>query len=236
MANSVTLLQLRTGARLLANERPSGSAVFITDTELTTIANSRCREFYDYLLAMHGDERFEAETNPTPSATVSGTATYALPTTTYRLLSVHLRWAANRNEPVHKLTNVDDRERLYDDATWSEDAPKAYRLRGTLLEFFPTPTTAVTVVLRHVPTFTDLSLDADAIDDINGWARLVMLGMAIDVRNINSEPASFLQEQFDRTLERVETLAGEREPNEPARIRDVNPEGTGSRWWWGPPS
>ena len=56
MAASVTLAQLRTDARLYADQRDAGSGptIFISDTELTRLVNLKVRELYDLLVEARG--------------------------------------------------------------------------------------------------------------------------------------------------------------------------------------
>lgn len=229
MARTVTLLQLRTDARLYADERPGGASTFITDTEANRLVNLALTELYDLLVEARGQEYYE--TVSTSTSTVAGTATISLPSDFYQLLGVHLQWATNDLEPVQDLEHIQDRHWLVNLGTWSKYAPKAYRLRGASLEFFPTPTSVVTVALRYIPAFTDLAADGSTFDGVNGWEKLVALRAAIEMRVIAGRSYADLDRLYERERERIQGLAADRAAQHPKRIRDVQPENIGSTTW-----
>ena len=89
MASSVTLLQLRTDARLYADQRPGSSTSFISDPELTRLVNIKGRELYDLLVEARGSTYYATEAT---IAIVGGTLRYDLPTNFYQFDSVTFEW------------------------------------------------------------------------------------------------------------------------------------------------
>jgi hypothetical protein len=87
-------------------------------------------------------------------------------------------------------------------------------------------------VVRHVPRATVLAALSESTPSINGWHKLCALQIAAEMRTIRGQSNSMLLQHYARELERIENVAAERALNEPARIRDVAPEGGGSRWGW----
>lgn len=229
MARTVTLSQLRDDARLYADERPGGTSTFITNTEATRLVNLALCELYDLLVEARGHEYYE--TVDTSISTAAGTATISLPATFYQLLSVHLQWSSTDLEPVPALEHIQDRHWHTNLGTWAQHNPKAYRLRSTVLEFFPTPSSVVTVELRYVPAFTDLSADGDTFDGVNGWEKLVALRVACEMRAINQRPYGDLERMYERELERIRGLAADRAAQSPKTIRDVQPETVWGTGW-----
>jgi hypothetical protein len=223
LAKSVTLASVRTLARLYADERPGGaSGVFINDTEANSLVNLAIGELYDLLVSARGHEHYETE--DTSILTVAGTPNYQI--SYYQLLSVHLRWSATSLEEVKALNNIGDRHHFVNgNASWAEGSTKAFRLKGDILEFFPTPTAATQVVLRKIVPFTDLTNDNQTFDGVNGWDRLVALRVAIEMRTIAGQAHSFLASLYQQERERVEELAGQLAANHVAKIRDVDPDG-----------
>lgn len=219
---TVTLLQLRTDARLYADQRvASETNAFITATELTRLINLQIGELYDMLVAARGHEHYA--TSGTVSV-VAGTAGYNLPSDFYQLQAVNLEWASDDVEPVEPLNHQQDiwlhQNYSYSWQRWSR---KAYRLRGSQIVFYPTPTSAVTARLYYVPTFTDLSADADTFNGVNGWEKVVALGVAIEMLEIEeSGSGARLQAAFDRQLERIEGLAADRDASTELQVRDVS--------------
>jgi len=228
LARNTTLSQLRLDARLYADERPGSASSFISETECTRLVNLALTELYDMLVAARGHEYYE--TVDASISTVNGTATINLPSTLYQLLGVHLQWSATDLEPVPALEHIQDRHWLVNLSTWGQHSPKAYRLRGTVLEFFPTPKTATVVALRHIPAMTDLSADGDTFDGVNGWDKLVALRVAMEMRAINERPYGDLEKLYEREKDRIEGLAAERSAQAPKRIRDVQPESSSIGW------
>lgn len=83
MARTVTLLELRTWARQLADVEGDPN---ITDAELTALANRHLTEVYDALVDAGPPEYYASTATVT---TVSGTASYALPADFRTLVDVY---------------------------------------------------------------------------------------------------------------------------------------------------
>jgi hypothetical protein len=226
LAKVATLAEVRTKARLYADERPGGaSGVFITDSEANTLVNGALGEFYDLLVSARGHEHYETEDD---FLTTPGTANYAS-LSFYQLLSVHLRWSATSMEEVPALNNIADRHPFVNGAaSWAEGTRKAFRVKGNTIEFFPTPTAETEVIVRFIAPFTSLTGDNDTFDGMNGWDRLVALRVAIEMRTIAGQPATFLMGLYQQERERIEELASQLAANHVAKIRDVNPDGIGA--------
>ncbi len=212
--------------------RPDGASEFISDADANDLINSRAAEFWDRLVALRGESRFETVNTSLP--TVADTATITLPSDFLDLLSFDLAWGASRLEAVGKLENIADRYK-YNEIRFAEGAPKAFRIRGngtntTLLELFPTPTSAVNTVIRYIPSFTPLatnnSADSSTFDGFNGWDKAVALGVAVDMRVIAGLDAGEVSGLLQNELARIDLAAAERSANHPTRIRDVSPEGS----------
>lgn len=191
-------------------------------------------ELYDEMVSAYGQEYFESEDAST--STVSGTAVYATPARFYKLLSLHLRWPDGLLEEVDRLDNIGDRHRLTNWRQWSQWDVKAYRLRGSSLELFPTPTSAAVLVYRYIPEFARATADTGTAgqyyDIPNGWERLIALRVALDLYTIQKIPFGNLQSLYQQERDRVREMASDRALAAPARIRDVRPEGFDDRFWW----
>lgn len=151
MARTVTLLQLRTRARELSDTE---NDPFITDSELTALANRHIPEVYNALVAAGPPDYYAATTTLT---TVAAQIPYSLPSNFLALMDVF----------VHESTN--DRRPL---------PPMPHGARGR----FKAPTVAgTTITVEYVPTASVLALDADTFDGINGFEELVINLMARSV-------------------------------------------------------
>lgn len=222
MASTVTFLQLRTDARLFADQRlpPSGNP-FITETELKRLVNSKIRELYDQLVEARGSDYYATEDTVSIAA---GTSRYNLPNDFFQLASVTLEWAAQDFELVFPVGSVRERIRYQGqlgDEVWSRHSRKGYRLRASQIEFLPEPRTDVTCRLQYVPVFTDMSADGDTFDGINGWEKMVSIGVAIEMREIEKRPSPTLAGMYAEQLQRIETMKSERDAEAPKEIVDV---------------
>ncbi len=231
MAQTVTRAAIRNRARLFADARPGGDSEQVSDADANDLINARAAEFWDRLVALRGESHFETVNTSLP--TVANTATITLPTDFLDLLAFDLAWTSARLEAVGKLENIADRYK-YNEVSFAEGGPKAFRIRGngtntTLLELFPTPTSAVNTVIRYIPSFTPLSTtnsaDNTTFDGYNGWDKAIALGVAVDMRVILGLDASELSGMLTNELARIDLAASERSANHPTRVRDVHPEG-----------
>lgn len=99
MASTVTLLQLRTRARQLADVEGDPN---ITDVELTDLANRHVTEVYDALVDA-GPPEYYAST--TTIATIAGTKLYALPADFRTLLEVYAQESSIDVRLIHPVRN-----------------------------------------------------------------------------------------------------------------------------------
>ena len=237
MARTVTLLQLRTDARLYADQRPASETnAFVNKTELNRLVNQALTELYDLLVAARGQEYYLTETtwtlttdNQVPSDPRCGR--FNLPAGFYQLAHLVIEWATNDNEPVPPYDAIRARTSIVNIGTWSAWAPKGYRLRATQLEIVPKPTTATVMRMQYIPAFTDLVNDGDTFDGVNGWEKLVALKAAMELRAIEESGYSDLEKLYEREKRRIEDLAAERDAQSPSIVQDVSPEGGYRRGW-----
>lgn len=224
MAASVTLAQLRTDARLFADQRAAGAGptIFISDTELTRLVNLKIRELYDMLVEARGGDYYATEV---VIPLVPGTSRYPLPADFYQLLSVTIEWAPQRFELMWPVGTMRQRVPLQNWLTWGEHEPKGYKLRASQLEFLPVPTTAPNVRLQYAPAFVDLVADADAFDGINGWEKMAAVGVAIEMLAIEKRNNGKLDQAYAEQVQRIETMKSERDAEAAKEVVDVNPEG-----------
>lgn len=237
MAKSVTIDSILTKARLYADQRPGGANAFISDTEGLSLVNGAVGELYDLLVALRGPEYYITDTtvalttdNVATAATDGHVGRYDLPADFYQLLAAAIEWDTDDIETLGDYTTVAQRAHYQNFSDWGRWSIKAYRLRGSQIELIPAPTTDETMRITYVPTFTDLT-SGQTFDTVNGWDKLVALKVAIEMREIEEQPVGHLEKLYERELQRVESLAAERDANSPSRVADVQPEGgRGLRW------
>jgi hypothetical protein len=232
VSSLVTLEQLRADARVYADRRTDDEDTdFFTAIELNRILNQQLADFYDLLVAARGHEYYADDAT---IAVIDGTAAYDLPDDFYQLLALNLEWGENDVEPMNALNNYQDIW-LYKNSEggWYKGTRKAYRLRAEQIDFYPTPTAAVTARVYYVPAFVPLVDDEDTFDGVNGWEKLVTLGAAIEMLEIEEVGSGArLQKLYDATRERIEGLAADRDAATPVEVRDVECR----RWYRYPPA
>lgn len=229
----VTLATLIANARLFADLRGADAdSGFVDSTEIARLVNLALAEFYDLLVSARGHEHYETVSTLTATP---GTETISLPSDFYQLLSLHAQWGSEREE-MFALDSLKDVHRLRL-AGWAQNTPKRYRLRGTVIEFFPTPTAATVFDLRYVPaapTLTNVTPGTtDVFDGVNGWDRLISLRVAIDIRALNDKSVTQLTRLYEQERARIEELASQRDAGTATRIRDASPERPEDPWPYG---
>jgi hypothetical protein len=225
---TVTLTQLQTDTLLYMDQRPGGASAHIDTTSLTRLINQAAKEFYDLLITALGPQAYVASTT---LSIVANTATYNLPATLHRLVSITLEWNARDHEIVRPLAAMSDRADFVNWPQWTQNARKGYTLRGsqtaaTVVEFVPTPTSAVTARVQYIPVMTELALAGDTIQVVNGWDKLISLKAAIEGLSIKglSKQQALLEPLYAEQLQRVQDMASEQDDAEPGKVRDVGPD------------
>lgn len=226
--SNVALTELLTGARLYADERPGGSTAFISDSDGLRLVKRSVMHLRDEVIAAGGHEYFVTDTT---FATSSGTNDYSLPSDHMETLLVQVVWGASDVEDVGGW-EWDERGALESLGTWGRGNRKGYRLTGSEMSLYPTPSAENTV--RHVyvkrwnqnDTVIDMGLD--------GWEDYVELDVAVRMRAIQQLPYNDLIALRDEALQRIQNMANDRAAREPLRVTDVAPESAyvGRRRWW----
>jgi hypothetical protein len=229
MASSVTLAVLVADARRYADM--TGDE-FRGDTEIERMVNQKLAEFYDLLVSARGQDYYITSA---ALSVVSGTASYSLPTDFYQLKTLTLEWSATNQEPVQPVNSVAGRIPLLNHNSWAQWGPKGYRIRGTTVEFLPTPTSAVTCRVQYIPTFTPLTNvtpgTTDVFDCINGWEKLITLGVAMELMEMEEAGTSMKWGSlYAEQLQRIQDMADDRDADMPMQIEDVRPDRSDLDW------
>ncbi len=66
-------------------------------------------------------------------------------------------------------------------SAWAKWDAKGYRLRNNQIEFLPVPSGSIECRIQYVPTFQDLVADLDTFDGVNGFEKMIGLGVAIEM-------------------------------------------------------
>lgn len=216
MARTATLLELRTRAYRRAGNEAETSRY--PGSEVTIDVNESIADLYDRLVRAWGSTRFEAEQ---VISVTSGTSLYALAASFLQLLSVTVYNGAS-TWPLD-LFMRGERAALTSQSVPHGDRPLAYRIVGENIELLPTPRASFTLTLRYVPAATELVLDADTFDGVNGWEEWVVVDVArkMATKDRDFQLVQILTADLDRLNERIVASAPARDRAGHRRIVDV---------------
>lgn len=164
------------------------------------------------------------------SATVSlvdGTATYALEATFDHLISVDL--TANGHKAWLTAYEMFERPGLTSPDITATGTPMAYRLRGSNIEYLPTPAGSYTSTLWFVPTPTQFTADGDTYDTVNRLDTFLTAYATrfIAIKDKNTSLVGLCDELLGEMREEIAQVGRNRDKNSPPRVVD---ETAANRW------
>lgn len=217
MASNVTLLSMRTQARQRADMETSA---FVSDSELNGYINAGIKKIYD-ALTNAGEFYYTAFSD---IAVLPNVKSYALPASFYKLLGVDLILDANGNAVTLKPFSFSQRNSYLFTPTWNVVGLSylRYMIQGNNISFVPNPIGNQTVRVHYVPAFTNLSLDADTFDGINGWEEFVILDAAIKMLAKEESDTSMLVHEQQAMIIRINEMKLMRDIGAPSKIEDVS--------------
>lgn len=229
MARTRTLAELRTEVYQRADLE--NATDFLPSTEVDRYINQSIADLYD-LLRDHAAEDYYSET--AQPVTTANQVTVSPPTRFFQLLSLE-RVDGTR---VIRMRKLDTRDRDKFSAT---GPPLFYRLVGgaadttgeysALVELFPTPDSAYTLLLRYIPHAPVLNADTDVWDGFNGWEEYVVVDAALKCMEKEQNPdIAPLLARLDRLKERIISLSASWDEQEGRKIHVTD---TFDDWYYG---
>ena len=204
---AVALSTLRERVRQRADIE--NSTDFIPDSEVDTYINSSYKELHGLLL-LH--QMLRTETNQT--ITADGSFSYTLPADYFATVGV-FEQIDNTFRPVRHSTN---QSRPFGLAAESADAYE-YRTANDEIELYPAPSGG-TYIHNYVPLLTELSLDADTLDGVNGWEEFIVIDAAIKCMHKEESDARHLQIEREQLRERIRMEAEARQLGATHTVQD----------------
>jgi len=194
MADTVTLLQLRTWARQLSDTENDPN---ISDTELTALANRHRSELRDRLVDAGPADYFASTSQIT---TAAGTIPYAVPADFRNLVEVYVR--EDSAGQVRRLLPM----------------PEGTRAN------YKAPTQVYTVDVEYIAIEAELTTDGSTLDAVSGWAELIANLMARDVMTKRESDPSVVMSNIARLEARITTRSRKRDraPKRTVDLDDVN--------------
>lgn len=224
-AGQLTLLQVRTNAKQKADMENS---TFISDTEWNFNINQSLQELYDLVLQKYGDDYYSTTIS---FQTDGSTYLYPLPDGTnysgatifYKLLGVDLAMSNTNDSYVTiRRFNMSDRNRyaVPNFQSFYGVTNMRYRLEGNNLWITPTPSAGQTMRVWYVPRCTLFSSDSDTSDGYGGWLEYVITDAAIKALQKAELDVSTLAGQKGALLQRIESVAENRDAANPMVVAD----------------
>lgn len=176
---------------------------------------------WDALIAARGEEYFAASTTVT---TTADTSSYALSSGVYLLIAVRLDETGGY--PLIRFSSHEEAALRESDS--SSGRPTHYQLRRSVagvssLVVLPEHSANLSLEVRYVPAFTDMVENTDTFDGLNGWEDypIDFAARKMAMRDEDFELADRLERDMDRTMARVNALAGKRDMHQARRVRDI---------------
>lgn len=157
----------------------------------------------------------------------SGTTSYSLPADFEALVSVDL--TANGVKVWLEAYEMHERASLTDSGSSYSGVPQFYRLRGSNIEYLPSPTSSYTSVIWYVPTPTQFSADAETFDTINRLDDYLVAYASrfVAVKDKNIELVALCRDMMAELEADIALVARNRDRNSPPRVVD---EWHADRW------
>lgn len=232
MARTRTLTQLRSDVRVIADVE--GETDRHPDAMLTRWINQSIQAFR-LMVSTAGSPYYITTT--AAADTVSGTASYALPSDFVEAYGVDLTVNGYTVAlPQYEFAERADYTRSAQD---SDSMPAYWRVQGSNLVMIPTPDGAYSYQLHYLPTGTDLSADADTFDGIAGWEDWIVYDVALKVltRDDEDEQAAKVASLLQKRTTEIMRHAGRRSRIPSRRVdtmrrRGEAVAGAAARWRW----
>lgn len=217
-----TLSSLRTRVRERANMENSQ---FVSDAEVTRYINESYATLYDLLVSRFEDYFIQ---DPLEFTISSGSYTYSLPSTFYKLVGVDRK---SNGTDYYSIRPFSFEERNRNTNTtrlrgWNTDVK--YRILGSDLRFTPEGSAPGTYRLWYIPSYTALSSDSDVIDTTitrNNWEEYIVIDAAMKCLVKEESDTNDLKIELARIEKRIEEMAQNRDIGNTDRITDVHAMG-----------
>lgn len=192
MARNVRLDALRTRARELSDTEGD---TFISDSELTALANRYLTEDYDIFVSAGPPDRYASTAS---LANTTGNRFISLPSDFRSLVDVYIV-AGGLRTPIPPMPP------------------------GSLANYRD-PTTANAIELEYVPVAPSLVADGDTFDGVSGWDELIVLRMALRVcqKRDDLARAGSLKEDIVDIRQRITREARSYDRGHPKRVTDLD--------------
>ena len=218
MARTFTVSELITLIRERSNTERSN---FVTDDEIIRLIDQAYTKLYDLIVS-----KFENYYLDEHSFTTDGTNQfYDLPATFYKMVGLDQLQntsGSGDNALTVRPFNFNERNR-YNNILFAVTAAAFYRylIQGSKIKILPQPDAGIQFKMWFVPAPPRITTTSQSIDGIAGWEEVVTLTAAIQIMNKQELDATALKREQAEALDRVITMATERDAALPERVTDL---------------
>lgn len=219
MARTFTVSELITRVRERSNTERSN---FVTDDEIIRYIDQGYTKLYDLIVSKFenyyiSDYSFQ---------TTGSTQFFDLPADFYKMVGLDQFQnfsGSGENALTVRPFNFNERNR-YNNILFAVTAAAFYRylIQGTKIKILPQPDAGITFKMWYVPAPVKITTTAQTIDGIAGWEEVVILTAAIQVMNKQELDSSALKLEQREAIDRVITMATERDAALPERVTDLS--------------
>jgi hypothetical protein len=224
LALTQTRTQIRAAVRRFTNTGGTNALVRHPNADLDDNIDRALGSLHRALNEFIPDQRILSSTSV---SLTSGTATYALPATFDHLISVDL--SANGHKSWLTSYEMWERPGLTSPDAQTTGTPVTYRLRGSNIEYLPTPAGSYTSVLWFVPTPTQFTADGDTFDTVNRLDDYLVAyaSQFVAIKDTNGELLGMCKSMMAELRDDIAMVARNRDRNSPPRVVD---EMVANRW------
>lgn len=211
-----TLASLRNQARLRADMLNSK---FVSDEEFNQYLSDSYAELYDLLVS-----KFEDYYVADPLVfTVSSGNTYPLPADFYKLKGLDRALSGEGDWYTLRPFTFEDRNARRSATRFRGLYPAIrYRVFGNKILFSPDDQATGMYRMWYIPKYTPLVNDTDEIADVIGWEVYLVIDAAIKALQKEESDVSVLMALKAALIQRIDTMAANRDVGEPERVSDIS--------------
>jgi hypothetical protein len=222
-----TLSQLRTLSKQRADMEKSS---FVVESEWNNYINDSLKELYDLIIQKYGDDYYVEYVTITTDGTSSAYdlpdgSNYSSATPFYKFLGLDLQLVSQQEQSWVTIRNFSfqDRNRyaVPNFQSFYGVTNLRYRLRGDSIWLTPIPMAGQTLRLWYVPRCITLTSDSSETDCYGGWGEYVVIDAAMKALIKQELDISALVLQKKAMIERIESVAENRDAGNPFRVTDA---------------
>lgn len=212
-----TLGEIQTRIRRRAKIQNQTS--FIDRAELVDLVNECRRRIYNKIVIVQTQEFWRKSHDFSTNSTDSS---YDLPPDFFRPISVDVILDSGETWVIAAAPFMEGERNAFKfvTATWHYGEAAYYRYQGNRITFIPQPGGTYSVRLNYVPKLSDLKLDDESIEEIQGFDDwLVWCGVA-HVENAKKLDATYALGQAQNIEADLLAIASARDATGPERVKD----------------